>query len=251
MFAWLRKLFRRRPPARRDYSSEQFYYDAAYKIFPEIALKRPHEFFEWQTKMPRPEIFFGLLAGTLLQCPEEMLGLTGFVWHSGKLSDDRDYVAVQYPTPAPIEMSQEEVLAMGPGEFRKQTGPLCPFFSLWAGSAERADVPRDCYVLGQSPNRDWTTLRRVTLAAHYNLGPGVEPSIAALLEAVENEAERAVIGGTTFRPDLRGEVDDEMLMRMDDGSGVKHFTIGGRPRVPGGDELQPFISLPGSARVPE
>lgn len=214
MFSWLRNLVRRSPPAQPANLSEHFYYAAAYSVFPNMALTHPDVFDDWQ-KLKRPEIMFAMIACSTLGCPPEVANFNDFAWHRAKLNDGRDFVAVEYPTPKPISVAPAELESISPEEMFKRVATLGPFFSVWVGDTNNpADSPNLCYVLGQSPHQGLTTLRRVTLAGHYNLGPGPEPNVDALIQAVQDEPTLPVRASHIQRPELKTEVDEALLKRL-------------------------------------
>lgn len=108
-----------------------------------------------------------------------------FRWHQGDLGDGRAYLALEFPVPPPVDMSDvpPEQLFSGGTKF-----VLAPHFAAIVTDPKGAAL----YILGQAPMGGGTTLRQVLPeGANCNLGPGPEPTLGAFLDAVRGRAARA------------------------------------------------------------
>jgi hypothetical protein len=159
----------------------QLSYDVAYFILPDYAYHGLEQLTDLCLKSPAaagPFLYF--TACRMRQVEPDILDGKRFHWHHGLLDDAREYFALEYPTPPPVDMSNVplEQVASGDSPF-----VLAPYYS--AILRDRASAEVSYFVLGQAPMGGGTTLRSVLREGmNCNLGSGPEPRFAAFLDAI-------------------------------------------------------------------
>jgi hypothetical protein len=162
-------------------SLEQLSYDVAYFVLPHYAYNDLDKLVDLSLNWPDAAgPFFYLMACRLREVEPDMETARRFSWHHGELDDAREYFALEYPPPPPVDLCDVPMdqLTNWLGSF-----VLAPHFS--AVIRERMSDAVSYYVLGQAPMGGGTTLRKVEKDGNnYNLGPGPEPELAAFLDQI-------------------------------------------------------------------
>lgn len=200
---WLKKL-------QKDVDVFDISYFCAYEMLPRLALTMPEHLEQWK-QAERPAAMLYVFACTLTGAEPKPEDGERFGWHCGKLSDGSAYLLVEYPEPVPSPHSQADIEAVQSLAQWKKLAPfrLSPYFSVvvWRDETE-------VFALGASPIRGQTTLRRVTLAGHFNLGPGPEPTKESFLACVAEKVECKVEGGVVLHPEMSTRLDAKLLEGM-------------------------------------
>lgn len=190
-------------------------YHCAYQVFPRMSLGMPGNFEKWRLEASRPAAMFYVFACSVSGHNPDPETAEGFIWHSGQLGNGLDYVVLEYPRPDPVTTTAEEMAAF-PTLAKGSDSKLSPYYSVLIGhlsdTTENSD--RQVYVLGQSPVADVTTLRRVTLAGHYNLGPGPEPTLDSLLASLLAVEGRKVQGGVILNEEMMSPADKKLTEEL-------------------------------------
>jgi hypothetical protein len=162
----------------------QLCYDVAYFILPHYAFRDLGKLTDLCVNTPAMAgPFFYVMAAQSRKVEPDMEDGKRFRWHHGHLSEGREYFALEYPTPPPVDMSDVpiEQVVRGGAPF-----VLAPYFTaIICGVGEI-----QYFILGQAPMGGGTTLRCILPeGANCNLGPGPEPELTAFLNAIrEREA---------------------------------------------------------------
>lgn len=197
-FRWLRTRFGKKSQPPSDIFA--LTYQCAYQIFPKLSLGMPENFEAWRLEGSRPGAMFYLFACSVTGHQPNAKDGERFVWHSGKLSNGLDYVVVEYPRP---EMATDPTIQIHRGS------RLNVYYSAVIGAFTEL-AHREVYVLAQSPLAEITTLRRVTLAGHYNLGPGPTPDLDTLLAVLPTAASLEVRGGVILNRSMMTAIDEKL-----------------------------------------
>ncbi|MBI3944324.1 MAG: hypothetical protein HY321_00215 [Armatimonadetes bacterium] len=169
----------RRPKLETVVPLTQLCYDVAYFVLPHYAFKDLPKLTHLCLNTPRAAgPFFYLMAAELRSVQADAEAADRFRWHHGQLSGGREYLALEYPVPPPVDLSgvPMEQLLEGRSEH-----VLAPHFSaiICGGGAVQYFIP------GQAPMGGGTTLRCILPeGTNCNLGPGPEPELAAFLDAI-------------------------------------------------------------------
>jgi hypothetical protein len=171
LFDWLRA-------AKPKVLLPQLCYDIAYFILPHYAFKDIAKLNDICLNTPSTAgLFFYIMAARHHKVEPIVEDGRRFCWHHGQLTDEREYFALEYPTPPPVDMSlvTPEEIRSGRTKF-----VLAPYFSAIIPGTETAET--QYYVLGQAPIGGGTTLRGILPdGSNCNLGPGPEPVLSAFL----------------------------------------------------------------------
>ena len=167
------------PEQQPTISLPQLCYDVAYFILPHYAYNDIEKVVELCFRTPSAAgLFFYVMAcmGRKVEPVPDDGRL--FCWHHGPLTESREYFALEYPTPSPVDMSDLPIEQMVSCRI-----VLAPHFSAIIRDTSSGET--DYFVLGQAPMGGGTTLRCVTReGANCNLGPGPEPRLEEFLDAV-------------------------------------------------------------------
>jgi hypothetical protein len=162
----------------------QLCYDVAYFVLPHYAFNDLPKISDLCLNTPTAAgPFFYVMAALRRKVKPDMEDAKRFCWHHGQLGDGREYFALEYPTPPPVDMSGasiEQVL----GSSTKLV--LAPYYSIILCGSGAAHY----YILGQAPIGGGTTLRcMLPEGSNCNLGPGPEPTLSALLDAIREHGD--------------------------------------------------------------
>lgn len=165
-------------------SLPQLCYDVAYFILPHYAFNDSEKVAELCLNAPTAAgSFFYVMAALQRQMEPDTDHAKLLRWHHGRLDDDREYFALEYPVPPPIDMSDRSVEEW----FSGPKVVLAPHFSVIV----RGGGANEYFILGQAPMGGGTTLRCILPeGANCNLGPGPEPDLSAFLNAVRERVGR-------------------------------------------------------------
>jgi hypothetical protein len=174
LFGWFRK-------PRPGVPLPQLCYDVAYFILPHYAFQNLAKLTDLCLNTPTAAgPFFYAMAAQARKVQPDAVDAKAFRWHLGQLGEGREYLALEYPVPPPVDMSDipiEQVISRG------ASFVLAPHFSAIVQGPGPADV--HYFILGQAPMGGGTSLRCILPeGANYNLGPGPEPELPAFLDAV-------------------------------------------------------------------
>lgn len=186
-------------------------YHCAYTVFPRLSLGSPEQFENWRLRSENPSRMLYFFVCMVLEVEPLPADSERFRWRGGKLTNGQDYVVIEYPLPEPVTATFQEIEARATvRELRAaKQERLLPYFSALVGNLAEAGE-RQVYALGQSPARELTTLRRVTLAGHYNLGFGPEPTFEAFTEMLADAPSRQPVAATILDPE-RSDASDAAL----------------------------------------
>jgi hypothetical protein len=164
----------------------QLCYDVAYFVLPHYAFNDQAKLVDLCRNTPESAgPFFYIMAAQMRKVEPVAGDANRFRWHYGRLDDGREYFALEYPVPPPVDMADVSIEDMVRGG-RKYV--LAPHFSAILRGAGATQY----FVLGQAPIGGGTTLRCILPdGANCNLGPGPAPTLAAMLDAVRERAEDA------------------------------------------------------------
>jgi hypothetical protein len=164
----------------------QLCYDVAYFILPHYAFEDLDKLTDLCRNTTTAGLFFYVMAARARKVEPDPEDGRRFRWHLGQLDESREYFALEYPTPPPVDMGElsvEEMLSAGTKLV------LAPYFSAiirWSGRAET-----QYFILGQAPIGGGTTLRCILPEGiNGNLGPGPEPELSAFLDALREQTTR-------------------------------------------------------------
>jgi hypothetical protein len=159
----------------------QICYDVAYFVLPHYAFNNVAKIVELCTHSPAAAgPFFYFLACQIRKIEPSADDAKRFQWHRGALDSERQFLALQYPAPPPIDLSAATPEQVGtPGT----SVVLAPHYS--AVIEDQRTKETGYFVLGQALFGGGTTLRCVERdGKNCNLGPGPEPQLDAFLHAV-------------------------------------------------------------------
>jgi hypothetical protein len=172
LFDW----FRKPKPA---VSLPQLCYDVAYFILPHYAFRDLDKLADLCLSTPTAAgPFFYVMAAQARKVEPDSEDAKRFRWHYGQLDEGREYFALEYPVPPPVDMSDVPIEQMlgGGAKF-----VLAPHFSAVLRGAGGVQY----FILGQAPMGGGTTLRCILPEGmNCNLGPGPDPQLPAFLDAV-------------------------------------------------------------------
>jgi hypothetical protein len=176
LFDW----FRKPKPA---FPLPQLCYDVAYFVLPHYAFNDLDKLADVCLNMPTTAgPFFYVMAAQMRKVEPDIEDAKRFRWHHGQLGDGREYFALEYPTPPPVDMSDVSIEQMVGGG---TPFVLAPHFSAILRGAGGVQY----FILGQAPMGGGTTLRSILPEGmNCNLGPGPEPRLAAFLDAIREQA---------------------------------------------------------------
>jgi hypothetical protein len=131
----------------------QLCYDVAYFILPHYAFRDLDKLADLCLNAPTAAgPFFYVMAAQARKVEPDPEDAKRFRWRHGQLDEDREYFALEYPIPPPIDMSDvriEQVVARGTAFV------LAPHFS----AIIRGRGAAQYFILGQAPMGGGTTLR--------------------------------------------------------------------------------------------
>jgi hypothetical protein len=163
----------------------QLCYDVAYFVLPHYAFNDLAKLADLCLNAPtRAGPFFYVMAAQMRRVEPDTEDAKRFRWHHGPLDAGREYFALEYPTPPPVDMSDVSIEQMVGGGTKVV---LAPHFS----AILRGVGGVQYFILGQAPMGGGTTLRCILPEGrNCNLGPGPEPTLAAFLDAIRERAAR-------------------------------------------------------------
>jgi hypothetical protein len=184
LFDWFRKPKPAVPLA-------QLCYDVAYFILPHYGFRDLAKLADLCLNTPTAAgPFFYVMAAQARKVEPDAEDARRFRWHHGQLDEGREYFALEYPAPPPVDLSDlpiEQVIG-GAARF-----VLAPHFSAIIRGAGEVKY----FILGQAPMGGGTTLRCILPeGANCNLGPGPEPRLSAFLDAIRERTRQAEPGDT-------------------------------------------------------
>lgn len=195
------------PPAPATEELYRLCFLSAYDTLPNEALSDSEKFWETYYLAQHPATAWFLHMCLVTETEADPVPASTFQWHKGRLPNGREYMALEYPTPAPRGLSVEE---FDDGEVSPEPNRvLAPYFS--AVLRKTTTGPASCFALGQSPVDGVTSLRRCTQAASYSLGRGPEPTLDNFLEELLDAEERAAEAATIRYQERLTELDVELL----------------------------------------
>lgn len=162
----------------------------AYYVFPDYSLNHRERLLHMCQGPPRvAKFFYYVMACQAIKMEPNPEDAMLFEWHLGQLEDGRDYLVMEYPQPAPLQLDPA-VLENAPpekwGELLKNV-TLAPFFS---GVAYSSDGEARYLVLAQALLPDRFTLREgFGDGSHGSLGDGPTPTLANFLACFSEERE--------------------------------------------------------------
>ncbi|OAI53554.1 hypothetical protein AYO47_04575 [Planctomyces sp. SCGC AG-212-M04] len=118
-------------------------------------------------------VFFYFMAAKLRNAAPLKEDAQQFRWHHARIKGGFEHWTLEYPTPPPVDFSDESIEQLMSGE-----GVLAPYFSTVLKAGNQVDY----FILGQAPMGGGTTIRRITPEGiNCNLGPGPKPEMKAFL----------------------------------------------------------------------
>lgn len=178
LFDWLRK-------PKPSVPLPQLCYDVAYFVLPHYAFRDLDKLADLclNTRTAAGPFFY-LMAAQVRKVEPEPEDAKQFRWQHGHLGEGREYFALEYPVPPPVDMSDASIEQMLSSE---QKFVLAPHFS----AIVRDGGGVQYFILGQAPMGGGTTLRCILPEGmNCNLGPGPEPELSAFLNAVRGRTTR-------------------------------------------------------------
>lgn len=162
----------------------QLCYDVAYFVLPHYAFNDLAKLTDLCLNTPTAAgPFFYVMAAQMRMVEPDTADAKRFRWHHGPLGDGREYFALEYPPPPPVDLSDVSVEQMAGGGGPKVV--LAPHFSAVLRGAGGAQY----FILGQAPIGGGTTLRCILPeGANCNLGPGPKPILSSFLGAIRERA---------------------------------------------------------------
>ncbi|WP_339735645.1 hypothetical protein [uncultured Gimesia sp.] len=159
---------------------EQVCYDIAYFLLPQYVFQDLTPILELYDKTPAAAgPFCYLMACQIRKNEPDMDIATTFRWHRDAFEDGREYLALEYPSPPPVDLEDADPIAL------LESGKmpvLAPYFSVVLLS-ENAEP--EYFILGQAPLGEGTTVRQILDGGmNCNLGPGPTPDLDAFLNAI-------------------------------------------------------------------
>jgi hypothetical protein len=157
----------------------QLCYDVAYFILPHYAFERVDKLVDLCLNLPETAgPFFYVMAAKARKVEPDIEDAKRFRWHHGQLSAGRNYFALEYPTPPPVDISDVPIERIAGGGV---SFVLAPHFSAIIRGGDAVQY----FILGQAPMGGGTTLRCILpKGMNCNLGPGPEPELTAFLDAI-------------------------------------------------------------------
>jgi hypothetical protein len=147
----------------------------AYFVLPRYVFNQPEKVSAELSAGRVGAMFFYVLTCTFSEKEPDPEVAKAFAAHTGTLDDRHNYYVIEYPIPAPVDIT-------GVADDRMlealQQVVLAPYFSAMIEDRQSKQVRY--FILGQSPDGH-TTLRAVTPEFNANLGPGCEPELQAFL----------------------------------------------------------------------
>jgi hypothetical protein len=164
---------------KHDIPLPQLSYDVAYFILPHYAFNDLSKLADLCLNTPTTAgPFFYIMAAQARKVEPNIEEGKRFRWHHGQLSEGREYFALEYPTPPPVDMSDVPIERMVDGG---ASLVLAPYFSAIIRGVSEVQY----FILGQAPIGGGTTLRCILPdGMNCNLGPGPEPDLTAFLNAI-------------------------------------------------------------------
>ncbi len=161
----------------------QLCYDVAYFILPYYAFRDDAKLADMCLNTPTaagPLFYF--MAAKAREVEPNTEDAKRFRWHHGQLAEGREYFALEYPVPPPVDLSDKPIEQMISGA---ATFVLAPHFSVIVrGGGPVAQY----FILGQAPMGRGTTLRCIKPEGmNCNLGPGPEPQLDAFLDVIREQ----------------------------------------------------------------
>jgi len=176
-------MFRRKcsetPPQETTVPLEQSSYDIAYFILPHYVFQSLDQMIDLCIKTPSVAgPFYYVMACKGRGIEPDMESGKQFLWHKGEFGG-RNYLALEYPSPPPIDMGDSDPLKL------LESGTklvLAPYFSVILYGN---DSSPSYFILDQAPIGGGTTVRSITSdGMNCNLGPGPEPRLELFFEAI-------------------------------------------------------------------
>jgi hypothetical protein len=180
LFDFLRKRTPRDAPvdAPAQVSVPQLCYDAAYFIVPRYVFNDLSKLVAmWRDNPISAGAFFYVMACQLRQVELAKDVALQFKCERGELNREREYLALEYPVPPPVDMS-----GLSPDQLSNSSPPLvlAPHFSVVIARPDPQYL-----ILGQAPIGGGTTVRSILRdGSNCNLGPGPAPGLPAFLDAI-------------------------------------------------------------------
>ena len=177
--------FRRKPTNEPKQQSmvplEQTSYDIAYFILPRYVFQSLERIIELCTQTPNAAgPFYYVMACRARDCEPDIELAKQYKWEIGEIGG-RNYLALKYPTPVPVDMGDSDPIAILESGIKIV---LAPFFSviLYGG-----DSPPQYFILGQAPIGGGTTVREITAdGMNCNLGSGPDPQLDLFFAAIRD-----------------------------------------------------------------
>lgn len=186
LFDFFRRKPREKVPQNTSVPLEQTSYDIAYFILPQYIFNSLELIVELCTTTPSAAgPFYYVMACQARGMEPDAEAAKRFKWHTGEF-DNQQYLALEYPTPPPVDMDEVDPIAI------MKSGAkfvLAPYFSvILYGNGTQPNY----FILGQAPLGGGTTVRTVTAdRTNCNLGPGPEPKLDLFFEAIRERRSRS------------------------------------------------------------
>jgi hypothetical protein len=156
---------------------EQSSYDIAYFLLPRYVFGQIDRLIRQCIDTPTAAgPFFYVMACQAREVEPNIDRATEFKWHKGLFYESRQYLALEYPCPVPVDMDDSDPITL------LQSGQkivLAPHYSVILYGDDSEPV---YYILGQAPIGGGTTVRQILDGGmNCNLGPGPSPTLDAFL----------------------------------------------------------------------
>ena len=165
-------------------SLPQLAYDVAYFVLPQYAFGNLDKIVDMWTETPNVAgPFLYVMACKMQEVEPVDDDVRKFRAHHGQLDSSRRYYLLEYPVPAPVDMSDMSI-----EQLTDTADPpvLAPHFSAIIHDTETNEVAY--FILGQAPLGGGTTFRSISPEGiNSNLGPGPAPEMDAFLDIIRNQ----------------------------------------------------------------
>jgi len=189
----------------------RFCYLSAYDALPSALMSDSEAFFRTYYPAAQPALAWYTQMCLLTGASFDPFSAATLHWHKGRLPSGREYMVLEYPKPNPVALTVEEFEKGKRGDLGGHW--LGPYYSAMLRAT--AAKPASCFALGQSPIKGITTLRRCTIAAHYNLGYGPDPQLESFLEILSQLESMPPKGCTVRHRDHLSELDRELSLTLE------------------------------------
>ena len=179
-------MFRRKSPppetALTQVPLEQSCYDIAYFILPHYVFQDLAKLVDLCHKTPTSAgPFLYVLACQARGIEPDSDAVGKFKWHHGLFEKDCQFLALEYPTPSPVDMGDSDPISLIEAGIKIV---LAPHFSV---ILHGHDGGPEYFILGQAPIGGGTTVRQILAEGmNCNLGPGPAPTLDGFFTAIRD-----------------------------------------------------------------